>query len=365
MAGEICPLVFEPIYRTKVWGGRNLARLFGRALPSGAIGESWECVDLEKDVSIVGDGPARGRSLAELIAEWGPDLYGRAPLVDGRFPLLIKYLDAMSPLSIQVHPDDATAARLGRGARPKHEVFYVIEAQPEACIYRGLRAGVTRDDLAAALGSGEIEKLVQRIPVRAGHAFDVPPGTVHALGAGVVVAEIETPSDTTYRLYDWGRSRPAGDAGLHVEQALASIRFDAAAPAEPPRSHVGSAFTTVTRLAECEHFVVEKVRFIEGMEMEIPYAEPVVWIVLEGRGAVLYGRGGAQPFRPGDVLVLPAALKDGKVKTETDCIWLEVTVPVRSDLADHPRPDPRALRAPEGTPGSPLTLNVSVRPRDP
>ncbi len=359
------PLIFTPLFRPKVWGGRNLERLLAKRLPPNEpIGESWECADLDEGQSVVAAGPLTGRTLHQLVEEWGTDLLGRAPLAGGRFPLLIKFLDAVQPLSVQVHPDAATAAAIGGAARPKEEMFYVIDAAPDGFIYNGLRPGTTRDDLAEAVGTNEVDTLLQRIPARPGQSFHVPPGTLHALGRGVVVAEVETPSDTTYRLYDWGRTRTGKDAGLHVEQALRSVRFDAA-PSVRPRSHVGGLFTTVTRLVECPAFIVEKVRFVEGMEMEIPYAELVVWIVLTGRGAVHYSPNRTQPFSTGDVVVLPAALKDGKVKTETDCVWLEVTVPVASDLAGLPHPDAQSLRAREGTTNAPLAINIDLKNKPP
>lgn len=357
MVAAVCPLVFKPLFRPKIWGGRNLERLLEKPLPAGEIvGESWECADLEAGQSVVAAGPAAGRTLHELVDAWGADLLGRAPLVGGRFPLLIKFLDAVEPLSIQVHPDAETAARIGDGARPKEEMFYVIDAAPNGCIYLGLRPGVTRDDLAAAANSGRIESLLHRIPVKPGQSFHARPGTVHALGAGVVVAEVETPSDTTYRIYDWGRSRGPADSGLHLAQALESVRFEDIAPPPPRRSHVGGLFTTVTRLTECPAFVVEKVRFIEGMDMEIPYAELVVWVVLEGRGTIRHANGRIA-FKKGDVVVLPAALRDGRLKTELDCTWLEVTIPTPSDLADLPHPSAENLREPQAS-VKPIQLNL-------
>ncbi len=353
------PLIFEPIFRPKVWGGRNLERLFDKRLPGGAaIGESWECVDLDDTRSVVAAGPARGRTLSDLVSDWSADLLGRAPPFEGRFPLLIKFLDAVEPLSVQVHPDAETARRLGGGARPKEEAFYVVEAKPGGSIYLDVRPGVAADAFADAVRAGEVETVLQQVPAQPGRCHHVPPGTVHALGAGVVVAEIETPSDTTYRIYDWGRTRPAGDAGLHVEQALAALKLGPPRAA-PPRAHVGGLFTTVTRMVDAEAFTIEKVRFIEGMEMPIPYAEMVIWIVLEGRGAVAY-RGGEQPFARGDVVVLPAALRDGLLRTQSDCVWLEVTLPVSSDLADLPRPPADVLRAPDGSPAAPVPLTINV-----
>ncbi len=362
MAENVCPLVFRPIFRAKTWGGRNLERLLGKALPPGeAIGESWECADLPEGQSVVAAGPAAGRALERLVAEWGSDLLGRAVPADGRFPLLIKFLDACQPLSIQVHPDAETARRLGGGARPKEEMFYIVSAEPQGCVYLGVKPGVSLDDLRSAARSGEVEALMNRVPVRAGQAFHVPPGTLHALGAGVVAAEVETPSDTTYRLFDWNRTRPGGDAGLHIDEALASVRLDDRPPAPPPRQHVAGLFTAVSTLVECPAFKVEKVRFIEGMEMDIPYAELVAWVVLEGRGEVLHGRGGRQPFTRGDVVVLPAALPSAKLRTETDCVWLEVTIPVASDLAAFRRPSAAELRgAPPGSGGA-VQLGVSIR----
>lgn len=359
MGRTLGPLLFEPIYRPKIWGGRALAQLFGRTLPgSEPIGESWELADLDEGVSVVAAGPARGLSLRQCVAEWGGDLLGRAPLHAGRFPLLIKFLDARQPLSVQVHPDDETAAAIGGGARSKDEAFYVIAAEPHGCIYHGLKPGVDAAALRTVAANGSIEPLLNRVPVKPGQVYYVPPGTLHALGAGVVVAEIETPSDTTYRLYDWGRTRPAGDSGLHVDLALRSLRMSP--PPVAPRSHVAGLFTTVTRLVRSPSFQIELVRFVAGMEMEIPYAEMVAWVVLSGRGQVRYARDQAQPFSAGNVLLLPAALPDGRLVTETECTWLEVSVPAPSDLAGYDRPSAAALRATAPSPTATVDVNVRI-----
>lgn len=346
---DVHPLVFEPIFKPKVWGARNLERLFGKPLPPGdRYGESWECADLENGRSVVASGPAKGRTLHALVEAWGTDLLGRAPAVDGCFPLLIKFLDAAEDLSIQVHPDPETARRLGGEVRVKHEAWHVIEAGPDACIYRGLKPDTSVESLRQAMAErpDAIVEHLRRIPVKAGHTYFLPSGTLHALGAGVVVAEIQTPSDITYRLYDWGRVRPDSDAGLHIEEGLACIRTDIDFAQFEKRSHVTSVFTTVTRLVTCPSFIIEKVRFIGGIEQEIPYAELVCWVVLEGSGAIHYGDAGRTVFKLGDVVVLPAALKNPRLKTETDSAWLEVTIPAESDLAAFPRPSHALLREP-------------------
>ncbi|MCG8405143.1 MAG: class I mannose-6-phosphate isomerase [Phycisphaerales bacterium] len=362
---DVCPLIFEPIFKPKVWGRDNLARLLGKKLPSDErFGESWECADLENGQSVVARGPAKGKTLHELVEAWGKDLLGRAELADGRFPLLIKYLDAAEDLSVQVHPDPETAKRLGGQVRVKHEAWHIIQAEQDACIYRGLTPGTSVDSLRQAMNDRPEAILdhLQKVPVKAGQTYFLPSGTLHALGAGVVVAEIQTPSDITYRLYDWGRVRPESDAGLHIEQGLACVRADIDFSQFEKRSHVSSVFTTVTRLVTCPSFIIEKIRFMSEFEQEIPYAEPVCWIILEGRGEVRYGKGGVESFERGDVVVLPAALKEGRIQAHTDCAWLEVTIPTESDLADHPRADRAYLQAREGTAGHPVSINIQKNP---
>ncbi|MFH1417400.1 MAG: type I phosphomannose isomerase catalytic subunit [Planctomycetota bacterium] len=332
---EVCPLIFEPVFKPKIWGARNLARLFDKPLPPDeAIGESWECADLDAGQSVVARGPAKGRTLHELVELWGTALLGRISPAEGRFPLLIKFLDAAQDLSVQVHPDADAARRLGGDVRVKHEAWYILDAAEGACIYRGLVSGTTVDALCTAMADrpDAIVEFLNRLPVKRGEMYYLPSGTLHALGAGVVVAEIQTPSDTTFRLYDWGRVRPDSDAGLHVEKGLACINTDIDFAPFEKRSHTSNPFTTVSRLVTCPSFNIEMVRHIEQLELEIPYAEPVCWIVLRGHGEILYGQSGKETFGRGDVVVLPAAIENPRLKTLADCDWLEVTVPVKSDL---------------------------------
>lgn len=364
---NVCPLVFEPIFREKVWGGRNLERVAAKVLPAGlTIGESWECVDLENACSVVARGPAKGRTLRELIEEWGEKLLGRAPLFEGRFPLLIKFLDAVQDLSIQVHPHEAWAKKMGGNVRVKHEAWHILSAEPGACIYRGMKPGVSMDDLRIAMSSrpAAIIDYLQRMPVKAGQTYYLPSGTPHALGGGTVVAEVQTPSDITYRLYDWDRVRPGADAGLHIEEGLACILPEIDFARFEKKSHVTSLFTTVSRLVACPNFVIEKVRFIGELEQEIPYAEMVCWIVLEGEGAVLFQKNERVEFGKGDVVILPAGLENGRVMTKTDCAWLEVTIPVESDLAAFGKPDASELRSPSDPGIKPIQIGLPSRKRE-
>jgi mannose-6-phosphate isomerase len=334
------PLKFEPIYKPKVWGGRALESL-GRELPGDAgtlIGESWEVADLATtspsggggaaERSVIRNGALSGQSLQDVMERYGEAMLGRLrPDAQGGFPILIKLLDAGENLSVQVHPS-AAYCEVNCDAHLKSEAWYILAAKPGAAIYKGVRAGVTPEQLRRAIESsapGAVEELLIRVPVKAGDCHYLPSGTCHALGAGVLVAEVQTPSDTTFRVFDWGRK----GRELHVERAMRCIHFG------PPdvrryekRSHVAGMFTTVTRLVSCEHFRIERVRMSEAYEQEIPYDQPAVWIVLQGGGTITPGNGAAAvPFTRGETLLIPAHLDDARVAFDEDTTWLEVTFP--------------------------------------
>ena len=235
------PLIFQPIFKERVWGGREMERLYRKALPPGDIGESWEISDHDDDVSVVANGPLAGRTLRSVMEEHAEELLGEAsPMANGRFPLLVKILDARERLSLQVHPPAEIAPSLG--GEPKTEMWYVAQADPGAMIYAGLKRGVTRRQFEAALKRQELEPLIHQIAPRAGDALFVPSGRLHAIGAGLVIFEIQQNSDTTYRVYDWGRPRE-----IHVAQSLKCINFKDFEPA--------LADTREEVLVACEHFV--------------------------------------------------------------------------------------------------------------
>ncbi len=333
----IHPLVFEPILKPKMWGGRRLETVLGKPLPPGQlIGESWEIADLENDQSVVAAGPSAGKMLGELVHDWGDDLIGRAEPFNGRFPLLIKFLDAAESLSVQVHPDEAMARKLGGNVRVKHEAWYVIAAEPGAAIFCGLAPEITEADFRRAITEGTVERTLRRVASRAGDCYYLPSGTLHALGAGVLVAEVQTPSDVTYRVFDWHRidSQTGKPRALHIEQALKCIRFGRIAEPRAPRSHVAGLGRTVTRLMSCEFFVIDKVRTVEGIEAELELSEMLIWIVLEGAGS-LSCPALSEPidFGVGSVLLLPAKLRDGRIRTSADCLWLEIGVPAPGSAA--------------------------------
>lgn len=356
---NVYPLIFEPIFKPKIWGGRHLEGLLGKRLPGiEPIGESWETADLEDDQSVVANGPARGSTLGELVREWGQDLIGGAPLFEGRFPLLIKFLDARDTLSVQVHPDEAMAQRLGGRVRVKDEAWYILDADEGGVIYRGVREGVDAESLRKAIEERRIESVLRRINARKGHCYYLPSGTIHALGAGVTVAEVQTPSDITYRVYDWDRVDPSTGRprDLHLEEALQCISYDTAPIVGETPEHLGTVWTAVTRLVRSESFVIERVRMIEGVEQPIQYAEFVIWIVLQGRGSIVCDSP-ASPvgFGVGDTVLLPAGVKDARIQTHDDCMWLEVSIPIPSVVSASERSGGARSTTPnagDGRPGS-------------
>ena len=252
------PLLFQPVYRRYLWGGRRFATRLGRELPPGDdFAESWEVVDRAGDQSVVAAGPLAGRSLGELVRGSGPSLLGRhAGLAS--FPLLFKFLDACHDLSVQVHPDDARAATLVPPDKGKTEAWYVIDAAPGARLWAGLRAGVDRAALETALRAGRMDEVLHAVEPRAGDCIFVPAGTVHAIGAGLLVAEIQQSSDVTWRLHDWNRTGPDGKPrALHVDAGLDAVtRFEPVGPATP----IATADPAVRRLVECGHFIFDEVR---------------------------------------------------------------------------------------------------------
>ena len=335
------PLKFKPRYLEKIWGGRRIETLLGKPLPAGKnIGESWEIYDFPPGVadaspgwfsSVIANGPRAGQTLHDLLAECGDDLMGDVALVGPhrQFPLVIKFLDAKDDLSVQVHPDPAYAAAHAH-AHLKSEAWYVVDAEPGSRILKGLAPGATRQMFGEALRDGSVERLIGAVPAKNGQCFYLPSGTVHALGAGILAAEVQTPSDTTFRVFDFNRVEPATGKlrDLHIEPAMQCIDFSGSPEPKQPRSHVAGLFTTVTRLVTCPYFAIEKVRFTEGVEEPVPYDEPVIWMVLDGRAEIkVDGIGEPTTLTRGDTVLLPAVTRNPILKTLTDCTWLEVTIP--------------------------------------
>ncbi len=336
------PLKFEPIYKEKVWGGRGLEKL-GRKLPGSAstrIGESWEVADLGVSSPSVGGGSTRsivnngqflGTSLHELIARYGVKLLGRlSPGVSGNFPYLFKYIDIRENVSVQVHPTSAYV-RSHPKAYVKHEAWYIVDAKPGAVVYKGIGEGVTPRQFRGAIASGtahEVEATLIKVPAKRGDCHYLPSGTCHAAGAGVLLAEIQNASDTTFRMYDWGRT----DRELHIEQAMQCIEFGPPDVSQYER-HLNkpSRFSEAVQLLACEHFRIHKVHATRNAARELSFNQTTVWMVLEGSGRIDPNNGAAPvEFSRGETLFIPASLFDVQIEIFQDAVWLEITFPPTS-----------------------------------
>jgi len=297
------PLPLQPLYRRYLWGGRGFATALDRALPPGDdYAESWELVDRDGDQSAVAAGPLAGRSLSSLRDEYGAALLGRHG--HARIPLLFKFLDARHDLSVQVHPDDDRAARLVPPDRGKTEAWYVIDAAPGSRIYAGLGDGVGRDELAAALAAGRCGDVLHAFEPRPGDCVFIPAGTVHAIGAGLLVAEIQQSSDVTYRLHDWNRTGPDGrPRALHLDAGLDAVtRFGPVGPVIPRPL----ADPATSRLVECPYFVFDDVHTRGPWRVGGDDAFHVI-VVLSG--AVAWPpQWGLPPLRRGTTTLVPAAI---------------------------------------------------------
>jgi mannose-6-phosphate isomerase len=338
------PLKFKPRFVEKIWGGRKFETVLGKPLPAQAkIGESWEIYDFPPGVvegstdwvsAVVADGPLAGKSLHQLVAEFGKDLTGNVALSGehGQFPILIKFLDAREDLSVQVHPDE-NFCRGNRGAHLKSEAWYILQNDPGSKLYKGLEPGVTRESFQKAIESGTVETSIKQIPVQEGECYYLPSGTIHALGAGILVAEVQTPSDTTFRVFDFNRVDPSTGKlrKLHVADAMKCIDFSGKEESQHRHDDVASHHKTASRLVTSPYFKIEKVRFSKGVEQALLYDQPTVWMMLQGEAQVKVDDV-KQPtkFKRGETILFPAKTKNPVLKTLSDCQWLEVTFPTMS-----------------------------------
>lgn len=332
------PMVLEPILKPKVWGGRRLAA-YGKALPEemAHVGESWEVADLDATSpdgggggearSRIATGEARGLTIRDAVRAMGANLMGRTALTEeGEFPLLVKYLDAADNLSVQVHPSPQYAGA-NPGCHLKTETWLVLDATPGSVVYSGLKEGTTAEGLVEAIKSRHVEDVMRAVPARVGDVHHLPSGTVHALGAGCLVAEVQSPSDTTFRLFDWQRT----DRTLHVEQAMACLDFESSAPGvvrSEDRLEPGSAGVRRGVIESNELYELVLIRGEGGFthELDTSWDAPVVLMFTAGDGWMVSAEGEYEnvAYHKGDTALVPARLDSVvlQMSRDTSCLMV-------------------------------------------
>ena len=306
---KLYPLKLSHICKTPIWSGSRLIREWAKSSPSNLLGESWELSVRKGDVSVVENGALHGKTLIELIDQYGDALTGGFGCSD--FPLLVKLIDAADDLSVQVHPDDEYAARV-ENDRGKTEIWYILDADEGARIVFGLRAGVTSEELADALRSGDPTGVLNYIPVRAGECYFIPAGLAHAIGKGVLIAEIQQNCDLTYRLYDYGRLGKDGrPRELHVEKGLEVLKIFDEAQIDAIRYSRAGTSKSADSLADCEYFSLSRVSATQG-GVSLPYENQGSMrhlLCIGGEGELLCN-GEIYPVSRGASYLIPACLGD-------------------------------------------------------
>ncbi len=311
------PLKFQPILKPRIWGGTKLQSQFGKTTPTNEpIGESWELSAVAGDVSVVANGALAGETLTNLLKMHREDLVGKKVFSKYKFefPLLFKFLDANEKLSIQVHPNDEVAFEK-HGCSGKTEMWYIIDTEPEAKIYLGFNEKMTVENCINCIKNATLEEKLQEYSVKAGDVFSIPAGTVHALGKGILLAEIQQSSDITYRLYDYNRRDKNGNLReLHLEQALQVVDFDA--------NFSSRIIPAGEELLRNDYFNVNKISFESEITRDYSALDSfVVLMCTKGKGEI-----GGLDIAMGETVLVPAVMKNVSLQADCQTEILEIWV---------------------------------------
>lgn len=317
------PLRFTPVYQPYIWGGEKLRTMLGRTdTPDGIVAESWEISAREDGMGVVAEGPLAGKAFKDLVEAYPGDVLGEGK--GDRFPLLIKVLDAAKTLSVQVHPNDETAAKYGGEA--KTECWYILQADEGAAVYCGLQDGVTPEAFRAAIEDGTVEKLLTKLPVTAGDMVFVPGGRQHAIASGCLLLEVQQNSNTTYRVYDWGRVGADGKPReLHIEQALQVTNWDEPeATLTPPEPQESLAGMPRQKLVESPYFLLESLELDQQATLPSHPESFQVLFARDGSFSVT-ANGESVEVPEGSSVMLPAAC--GEATLSGSGTLIRVTAP--------------------------------------
>lgn len=309
------PIKFSPILREKIWGGNKLKKVLNKKTTKDNVGESWEISGVEEAVSSVENGSLAGRSLKDLLSTYGEDLIGKKVYKNfgTEFPLLIKFIDAKTALSVQLHPDD-NLARARHNSFGKTEMWYIMQADQGAEINVGFKETIRKEDYVRELKTGGLTGLLNFEKVKKGDAFFISTGKVHAIGAGVLLAEIQQTSDITYRIYDWDRVDAKGNAReLHTELALDAIDFERK---EDFRLEYHSQENTSSKIARCEYFTTNFLPVRGKLQKDYTKLDSfVIYMCISGKAEILI-KGKTEVLEQGQTVLIPAKQKEVVISSE-------------------------------------------------
>ncbi|MBI4786443.1 MAG: class I mannose-6-phosphate isomerase [Chloroflexi bacterium] len=318
----IYPYQLEPVIKEKVWGGRNLETVLGKTLPPKVmIGETWEAWE----GCIVENGIYQGQTLDRVMDQDAAGVLGSASVGGRRLPLLFKFIDAQDDLSVQVHPDDAQARARENYAFGKTEAWYILHAEPNAKLILGFNRDVRRDEITASIANDTLTHLLASAPVQRGDVLFVPAGTVHAIGKGIVLAEIQENSDITYRLYDWGRA--VQGRALHVAQSLDVLDFGRLDDAKIPSLTIHHPHFDQHYLVACRYFVLELLEVRQPTPSLALNEKFQILSVITGAADIAYGNQSSIVAKQGQTFLLPAQLGAYVISPRTSCRLLRAYVP--------------------------------------
>lgn len=319
------PLRFEPIFQRYIWGGRRLQTVLGKDIGAETSAESWEVVDRKEAQSVIANGEFRGRTLRSVIREHPVELMGQHRALEA-FPLLFKFLDCHRNLSVQVHPDDEAAALLDPPDLGKTEAWVVIQAAPGSVIYAGLKPGVDRSQLAAAVEAGSTASCLHCFEPQVGDCVFIPAGTCHALGSGLLIAEIQQSSDTTYRLFDWNRVDDQGNPReLHIQRGLDAIDYQMGpVSAQKP---IGTDNPHRERLVACDKFNLDRLRLSVGESAVIESQDRAHLLAMLSGTVDVDCDPDSRPLITGQTLMLPSSLGRTRILAEETSTLLDVYLP--------------------------------------
>jgi len=318
------PIKFIPILKEKVWGGAQLKQLFNKDTNSKNVGESWEISGVENNVSLVENGTLQGKSLTQLIQEFKSDLLGTKVYQEfgDTFPLLFKFIDAKEDLSVQLHPNDALAIKR-HNSFGKNEMWYILNSEENGKLVLGFNQKMNKTLYKKHLSENTLSQILHSEKVKKGDAYFIETGTVHAIGAGVVLVEIQQTSDITYRIYDYNRPGINGKLReLHADLALEAINFK---PSNPKLSFENKVNIPI-QLYKCSYFQTNKIEITKSIHRDLKYIDSfVVYMCVEGNGTLMINNN-SEEFKKGDTLLIPAQNNSVELISNNTTI-LEVYIP--------------------------------------